>query len=423
MNRKQLLMLIVAAVIIGGLGLISLRRQNASWQGGNTSASGVLLGAFPVNDVAQIVIKQAQNELNLVRGETRGEVTWQVRERNNYPANFNEISEVIRKLSELKPVQTVKVGPSQLGRLELLPPDKGTNGGTLLELKDKSGKVIKSILVGKKHMRNSGDDSPMGMGGGWPDGRFVLVQNTTGSSVYVISDPLANVEPKPESWLNKDFFKVEKLKSIAVALTNNAASWKFSRETETGDLKLADKKEGEDPDSNKVVSLVNALSFPSFNDVVPADTKPETTGLDHPTKVELETIDHFHYEVLIGKSGPNDNYYLALKVSAELPTERTPGKDEKPEDKTKLDKEFKDNLDKQKAKLAQEKACESWVYLVSKWTVESLLKDRAHWMVDKKDATASNGAAAPKTNMDPADQGALPPMPSGDDDKEEPQEK
>ena len=51
----------------------------------------------------------------------------------------------------------------------------------------------------------------------------------------------------------------------------------------------------------------------------------------------------------------NDNFPMTMTVAAELPKERTPGKDEKKEDKEKLDKEFADKHKKDEEKLAQEK--------------------------------------------------------------------
>jgi len=67
-----------------------------------------------------------------------------------------------------------------------------------------------------------------------------------------------------------------------------------------------------------------------------------------------------------------------------LPKERTPGKDEKPEEKEKLDKEFKEQQAKLAEKLKQEKNFEKWTYLVSTWTLEPLLKDRSQLLVEKK---------------------------------------
>ena len=70
--------------------------------------------------------------------------------------------------------------------------------------------------------------SPYGGDEGFPDGRYVMVR-TASKTVAVVSDPLSNIEAKPESWLNKDFLKVEKIRSIAVAYpaaTNSKRPWR-----------------------------------------------------------------------------------------------------------------------------------------------------------------------------------------------------
>ena len=70
---------------------------------------------------------------------------------------------------------------------------------------------------------------------------------------------------------------------------------------------------------------------------------------------------------------------------ADLAKERAPGKDEKPEDKAKLDKEFKERADKLAEKLKLEKTFEGHTYLVSKFSVDALLKDRASFIAKKED--------------------------------------
>jgi hypothetical protein len=178
---------------------------------------------------------------------------------------------------------------------------------------------------------------------------------------------------------------VEKIRLIAVAYPVATNSWKVTRETEaTSDWKLAEAKAGEQLDSSKTSSFSYALNSPSFNDVLPADTKPEQTGLDKPTVITLDTFDNFTYTIKLGQK-TNDNLPMALAVTAQLPKERTPGKDEKPEDKTRLDKEFKDQQKKLEDKLSQEKSFEKWVFLVSNWTFDSLLKERAQLLVEKKE--------------------------------------
>ncbi len=197
--------------------------------------------------------------------------------------------------------------------------------------------------------------------------------------------PLSNLEAKPEQWLNKDFLKVEKIRSIAVTYPVATNSWKVTRETESAtDWKLSEAKPGEQLDSSKTSGFSYALSSPSFNDVLPADTKPEQAGLDKPTVVTLDTFDNFTYTLKVGQK-TNDNVPVAVSVAAQIPKERTAGKDEKPEDKTRLDKEFKDKQQKLEEKLTQEKSYEKRVYLVSSWTVDSVLKERGQLLAEKKE--------------------------------------
>jgi hypothetical protein len=235
--------------------------------------------------------------------------------------------------------------------------------------------------------KSEGRASPMGEFGdneGFPDGRYVMV-GTGAKTVAVVSDPLSNLEPKPDQWLNKDFFKVEKIRSIDVAFPSPTNSWKVSRETETAsDWKLADAKPEEKLDSSKTSAFSYALSSPSFNDVLSPDTKPEQTGLDKPTVITLATFDNFTYQIKVGQK-TNDNLPILVAVSAVIPKERTPGKDEKPEDKTRLDKEFKEQQKKTEDKLSQEQAYGKWVYLVSSWTLDSLLKERSQLLAEKKE--------------------------------------
>jgi hypothetical protein len=395
MNKKQLVILLVLVAIVGGAGLMLYRNQSSSWSGGGAGVGGKLLGDFPVNDVAQIVIQAGTNRLTLAKQDER----WRVRERNDYPANFAEISGLLLKLRDLKVVQTEKVGPSQLPRLALAT-GPGTNSATVVEFRDAGGKEIKKLLLGKAHLKTAAKSSPVdefGGGGGYPDGRYVMVGGAS-DNVAVISDPLSNVEAKPESWLDKDFFKVEKLRSIAVTFPVATNSWKLTRETESGEWKLADAKPDEKLDPGKTSSFSYALSSPSFVDVV-TGAKPEQTRLDQPTTIALETFDGFHYTVKVGAK-TNDDYYLTVAVAANLPKERTPGKDEKPADKDRLDKEFKEKQAKLEEKLAAEKKLEPWTYLVSGWTIESLLKERSQLLVEKKAETKKD-----ETNKDESESG------------------
>jgi hypothetical protein len=382
MNQKQLGILLVLVLVLGGAGLFLLKSEKSSWSGGEGPTVGKkLLGNLAINDVARISIKSSAGEVTLAKKDD----LWRVKERNDYPANFSEITDVLRKLSDLKVVQSEKVGPSQLPRLQLAP-GPGTNGPVTVEFKDVSDKPLRTLLLGKMHTRKSNRPSaPMGMDmedGGFPDGRYVKLASDA-DSVALISDPLTSLEPKPEHWLDKEFIKVEKARSVGVDFPTATNSWKITRETETGEWKLADAKPEEKLDTAKIAPVSNPLASTDFSDVA-AGAKPESLGLDKPTVVKIETFDNFAYTVNVGAK-TNENYPLSFTVAAQIAKERTPGKDEKPEDKAKLDKEFADKQKRLEEKLTLEKGLEKWIYLVPNWTMDSLLKDRAQFLVEKKE--------------------------------------
>src|SRR5512136_2492557 len=109
MNRKQLLILVVLVVVVGAGGLLLRQRDQSAWQGGGRQgAAAKLLGELPVNDVAAIVIKGGTNELDLVRKDN----LWRVKQRNDYPANFADISGFLLKAADLKAAQTEEIGAS-----------------------------------------------------------------------------------------------------------------------------------------------------------------------------------------------------------------------------------------------------------------------------------------------------------------------
>jgi hypothetical protein len=392
MNRKQLIMLLVVLAVLGGAALMLLKRHQQSFTDSEAQIGHKLLNNFQMNDVAAIHIK-GDTELNLDKKDGR----WRVQERGGYPANFSQISELLIKMGDLKVAQSEPIGPSQLGRMHLGEPGKGADSATLLEFKDAAGKVLQSLLLGKKHTQKSERPMPGAFGDeGYADGRFVMLKSDP-QDVLTISDALNSADPKPATWLDKDFFKVEKPKMISFVSTNASNSWTLSRETETAPWVLAELKPGEVLDSNKVSSLASTLSYPSFVDLA-ADQSADKTGMDKPLSVTVETFDHFTYNVKVGKKTPEGDYNLNVAVTAVAPPERTPGKDEKPDDKKRLDKEFLDKTKQFATKLDQEKALDKWTYLVNSWLIDPLIRDRAQLMVEKK-TDEKKSASAPESTL------------------------
>jgi hypothetical protein len=377
MNSKQFKLLIGAFFIICGLGVYLVTRDRVSWQEAGREMGAKVFPDFPLNDVAGLTIQGPTNTLNLAKS---GGV-WTVPDRGDYPANFDTISDLLRKVWDLKVLRPLKVGPSQLGSLELTQPGEGANSGTRLVFKDQAGQELHTLLLGKQHVSESGQSSPFG-GGSFPTGRYVLADGRA-DSVALVQEPFSSVATGASAWLQRDFFKVEKIKSIAVT-TNN--SWKVSRETETGEWRLAEAQEGETLDTAKTGSFNYALSSPSFEDVL--TTSLADAGVASPQRIVIETFDGFTYTIDAGKPEGQESYLLKVQVTANLAAERTPGADETPEDKERLDKEFAEKQATLKQKLAKEQAYGKWTYQVSNWTLNSVLKDRKELLKVEEPAPA-----------------------------------
>jgi hypothetical protein len=403
MNRKQLILLVVALAVIGGAGLVLLQRHQQSWTESEAQIGQKLFKDYKINDIAAIDIK-GDTDLTLERKDTG----WCVQQRGDYPANLAQIKELLIKMGDLKVVQSDPIGASQLARMHLAKPGKGPDSAILLEFKDAQGKTLQSLFLGKKHIHESDRPSPMPYGDeGFADGRYVMLGSDP-KTVLTISDALNTIDPKPADWLDKDFFKVGKPQTISFISTNASHSWKLSRASESAPWALAEPKAGEVLDTNKVSSLTSVLNFPSFVDVA-ADAAPDKTGLDTPLIVTIETFDHFTYTLKIGHKTPENDYNLNVAVTADIPAARAPGKNEKTDEKVKLDKAFEEKTKQLQDKLQKEKALAPWTYLVNNWLVDPFIRDRSQLMVEKQ--TGKKEAAAPSDatpSLEPAEPDIVP---------------
>ena len=276
MNGKQLGLLFALLVVLGGAGLLIEHSRNQAVNTVSQGAGGKLLGdSFPVNDVAHIRIKQDTNELNLVKKDD----LWRVAERDNYPANFSQISDFLLKVADVKIVESDPVTPSDLSRLQLAPAGQGTNSGLQLDFLDKDGKTIRALILGKPHVRKSPQRSPTGESGDTPNGRYVMLAGGT-QDALTVGDPLDDADPKPEAWLNKDFFKIERRKQSLFLTRRLLIHGRLHVTTESGAWKFLDPAPDEHPDTNKLTGVANPFAAPSFEDVFTASAKSEETGLD-----------------------------------------------------------------------------------------------------------------------------------------------
>lgn len=373
MNRKSFLILIALLAVLGGAGIALFWQDLGAWRSADAKIGSKPFANLAVNDIAQIRIVDGKGDVTLAIKDKR----WVVVQRGDYSANVQDIGDLLVKLPDLKVVQTENVGAALLPRLNLVQPGKDAkstdNTGTLLELNDRGGKVMASLLLGKKVIKT--EESPLPIKPQTEVGRYVLSPGN--QSVLVISDALKSAEARPERWLAKDFFKAERIKTLSVS--GDGAQWKITRDEEFGQWKFAD---GAGPlDASAAVGAVNALAALAFTDVAP---EVKSAAFDKPRTIVAETFDHLTYTIKLARKPGAEDYYLTVGIAGEPARERKPEKGEKDADKERLDKQFADELKRLDERLKIERGLAAWTYVVAGKTLQPVLKDRAGLVAQKK---------------------------------------
>jgi hypothetical protein len=375
-NKKQFLILLLAVAVLGGAGLALVWRDISDYRATGAKIGAKLLPSLKIADVAQVLLQDSKNTVTLVRKDK----TWVVQERGGYPASFQEISDLLIKLIEMKVTQAEQVGSSLWPRVDLADPAKGGDAGdlrrgegagTVIEFKDTAGKPLARLVLGKKVLKKDPLNPLPAAKNGVPAGRYVRVASDK-DAVVVVSDPLNAAEAVPGRWLVKDFFKADRIKTLTVGPERGAPSWKITRNEEWGQWKFAAGGGALNPGA--AVNAVNKLGQLSFDDVAVDAAKTQATA--KPLVAVADTFDNLVYTMRFAKQAKGDDYLLTFTVTGEPQKARVPEKGEKPEQAAQRDKDFAETRKRLEARLAAERALEKWTFVVAKGDVEPLTKSR-----------------------------------------------
>jgi hypothetical protein len=375
MNRRQFLYLVIALIVLGGAGLALVWQDVADYRASGAKIGAKLLPDFRIADVAEVRLQDAKHQATLARKEK----AWVVQERNGYPASFQEISDLMIKLAELRVTQAEQVGAALWPRVELADPGKEPGSGTRVEFKDGSGKVLASLVLGKKVLKKDPLNPLPAAKDGVPAGRYVRVASAK-DAVVVVSDPLGKAEADPGKWLNKDFFKADRVKTLAVGPEGAAPHWKITRAEEWGQWRFA--TGGGDLNPGAAVAAANKLGSLSFNDIA---VNAMADSSEKPVVVVAETFDNLVYTVKLARREKSGDYLVRFTVAGEPPKQRVPEKDEKADQKERREKEFAEGLKRLEARIAAESALAQWTYVIARDEVEPLLRSRSDMVARKRE--------------------------------------
>ncbi len=412
MGTKALIRLFIALVVVSAIAAV----VHFTGGGGSiskptpTTTKKKVFENFPLNDVAAITIKEKERSLTLKKGKK----SWEIAERENYPAQTPVVNALLKSLWDLNIVQAVTIGKSKMGRLSLLDPaDKAAADGetaSVVTFNDKDGKKLATLWMGKVYERSENRPNPYGGGMAMTSaGRYI--RRGDSNFVYLVGDTFKTVVTDPTEWLDNEFIKIEKIKSIAIKSGEAKDDWTLTRKEESGDFAFAKKNKGElelDPAKTSGMKSAFGSSNTSFEDVF-IGKEAKSKKVDK-TSFTITTFDGFTYNIAAGEKSDLNELPLTVKVSGKFQEKRKAGEEESDEEKKKLDKEFSDSLKALKDKLAKEKALEGHVYKVRSYLVDSITKKRSELLKEIEKEAAADGSPRGTSTVAP---GVNIPLPSG----------
>lgn len=386
MGSKTLVRLLIILAVIGAFAAIL---HFAGSGGGVSEISSStkkkkVFSDFPINEVSSITVEGKDGKLTVKKGET----TWEVVQRDGYPANGEPIIGMLRDIWDLNIVQPVTIGRTQYGRVNLIAPAEASNAdeaATIVSFSNKEGTELASLWLGKVYEKSENRPNPMGGGMATSEaGRYIKKGDS--NSVYLVGNTFTDVSIDPAGWIDKTFFNVNGIRSIEIIRGDSTIDWKLVRDDATSDFKFAKSAEGEDLDQTKVSSMKSAFSNPQIEDVFTGKELEENKA--DKTTFKVSTFDGFDYTIKVGEKNDLNELPMTFTVTAKFTEKRKEGEEESDDEKKRLDEEFQKNLDELKAKLEREKKLEGHVFKIRSYLVDSLIKERGELLVDE---TAGEG--------------------------------
>lgn len=402
MSKKQVLILWIIAALLG----VSVAAVRVSQSKGPIDVTKFARGTklfqdVPVRELTTISIKDVEQTTTL----TKGDAGWLVSERGDYPVNMNMLVGLLDKFNDVKVGHGLEAGATYNNRFGMdTEATESKDHGLLLTL-TAPGKDPWTVSLGKSTEGQFDMANPMAPRTG--GGRYVRI-STDPESVYVLEESFPRVTADPKDWLSEDFLQIQGLQSVTLRAPgdNGFEPWTLSRENETADFTLAGISEQEEIITTVVDPLKNLFSYARFEDVLTEEAAKEMRDEEQARQATITTFDGFTYTVDVApkiaeegteeEPASNPSHLLSVSVTAKLPEKRTPAADEKEEDKAARDAAFAIQQETLREKLTMEQKLNSRVFLVTKWTVDSLLKTRADFVRPKEVIEPPAPAPAPK---------------------------
>ncbi len=382
MTNKSLSIMIAAAIVLGGLAYMKSNNDAPASTSTSSSVAGKkLLPALTdatLEGITGISIKSA--DLTLVLNKT--ENAWVASSSYDYPVSISKIRSLLKDLYAQKIGQALSANEEQRRELQLLSPETATpansaDTGTRITLMTGDTELA-TLLVGKVFATAQ----PAGPSFGAPQGGGQYVSNSDGA-VLLLQKEISEASKTLLDWFDAELLRVPALEIAELSVTGKGRkAITLVKTPDNGKLTVSDLPEGKELADNEISNLSGALAYLRMEGVADPQIDAKISGLDAPVTYVSHRNNGLVYTARIGnKQAETGNRYVQLEMSYKnrdtqkpAPLADTATDAEKAARKTAdataatersdLEKEVKDFND----------AHSKWIYLISSYKADSLLK-------------------------------------------------
>lgn len=405
MKLKSLLILLVITTVLAGLSTLMLRPQKNE----HTEIGAPLLPDLPANEVARMTLTSPDSSVVLVKGSD----VWQVESRYGYAADFDQISEFVRKFSKLKIGRSFEGSPETLARLQLIDPTTSEaatqasgsqKSGTRVQMSTADGKAIAAYILGSPRSTDSGSG-----------GQYL--RQADGSTVYLVDESFRFLKKKAAEWLQHDVLNIKEAEVRQVTCYpagDGQPRFTVSRSEKGKPATLLEVPKDRKADPAKIEQLVGALAPLKIKDIagerqVPAPTEGDGLHLAYvlyngqqihiyPRKVGEGEEARYELQAFVTYQAPPAEEAASTDTAAAAGGDASAGAnasasadDEKSADQTAVEKPDKATTGSAEEKAEDDKApsaeevqaltddlaakLSGWTFLVEEWQWKSLITE------------------------------------------------
>ncbi|MCJ7682872.1 MAG: DUF4340 domain-containing protein [Desulfobacteraceae bacterium] len=359
MKIKTLVILLIVLGVLAAAGALIIHLQSSSSSSGEMGT--YLLEQLPANEVASIIIETPVDTVSLMK---KGDL-WVVEERFGYPADFPKISGFVKTLKQVKVGRRFESSEKILKRLSLKSPgDSETpkdERGAWIRMKDKEGRPVLGILLGKTRLK--GKEKKM------PDGQYVILSK--GPEIYLIDTILASFETGPSAWLEKSPVKVDarEIQSIScMGPGGKLVRYRFERAGKGKDLELIDPSTNQEIKKSSLSRLSSALSSLQIKDVENPSAPPQSIQKEASPLLVYHLFNGLTYRVYPGEACSGTMpCYLRIGVDYKKPGPVKGEKTQAASSSKKAPPAEKSQEELAAVATEQNARVSPWVYVIPEW--------------------------------------------------------